>query len=75
MSSWTFENYRKDLPNGNHISASYSWNKCAPYDVSVGIFNEKGIHISTIFRQWYATKEQAQRSFKRQVRKIEKGEY
>lgn len=77
MSSWCFETYQtehKKNPNW-HITADYCWNKCEPYSVFVGVFDNKGVHIKTLFKSYYANKESAKRSFQRQVRKIKKGDY
>lgn len=77
MSSWCFETYQSEHKNNPnwHVSASYRWNKCEPYSVSVGVFDNSGIQVSSIFHNYYATKESAKRAFQRQVRKLKKGDY
>ena len=74
MSSWTFETFEtqyKNNPNW-HIYGEYRWEKSGGFSTFVGVFNEKGMQISTIFENIYGTKEQAKRSFKRQIAKLRK---
>lgn len=70
MSSWTFETFEKPYKEKWHISASYRWNKGNAYEVFAGVFDDKGTHLWTIFNRLYATKENARRSFRRQVAKL-----
>jgi hypothetical protein len=72
MSSWTLETYNAPhSSNANwHIMAEYSWNKCQPYSVFVGVFDNKGNQIETIFKGYYSNVNSAKLSFKRQVRKL-----
>ena len=70
MSSWTFETYSNEQLN---IYGEYRWNKGGGFEVTFG-HKRNGLVYSDIFQSIYGTVEQARRSFKRQVRKIEKGE-
>ena len=70
MSSWIFESYGKD-----DVYAEYRWDKCAHFEVFVGRKYEGDGLVHTLWKKTYVTKEQAKRSFQRQVRKIKKGEY
>ena len=77
MSSWTFETYQnqhKTNPSW-HVSASYRWDKGNTYSTFVGVFDEKGNQISTIFQNTYGSKNSARSAFRRQVKKLERGEY
>jgi len=70
MSSWVFESYSQ----GN-IYAEYRWDKYEHYQVFVGQKYEEDGLVHTLWENSYATKEQALKSFRRQVAKIKKGEY
>lgn len=71
MSSWVFESYSQ-----GKIYAEYCWDKYAPhYQVFVGQKYEEDGLVHTLWKNTYATKEQALKSFKRQIAKIKKGEY
>ena len=69
MSSWVFETYE----NGN-LFAEYRWNKGNTYEVNVGHITSNGFVSVDLFTNTYNTKESAKRAFKRQIKKIEKGE-
>ncbi len=67
MSSWTFETYEQ-----NDIYVEYLWDKYPPhFKVFVGKRQSNGLY-GTLWEKGYATKEQALKSFKRQVNKIKK---
>ena len=69
MSSWTFETYEK-----KDIYASYRWNKGDGFETVVARkFN--GVVCSVLYHHCFNTKQGARRAYKRQVDKIEKGEY
>lgn len=68
--SLTLETYEQ----GN-IYIEYEWDKYAPhYVVFVGETRSNGLTY-TLWTNRYATREQAKRSFKRQVAKAKKGDY
>lgn len=57
------------------IYIEYLWDKYAPhYETFVGRKGKDGI-VRGIFQKRYATREQAKRSFKRQVAKAQNGDY
>ena len=56
----------------NHY-AEYRWNKEGGYELIVGHYYNN--IVITDYRNTYATKLGAKRAFKRQVKKIENGEY
>lgn len=57
-----------------NLYIEYEWDKYEPhYVVFVGRKHSDGV-VHTIWRNRYATKESAERSFKRQVAKAKKGE-
>ena len=65
-----------DCYSEGNLYAEYRWDKYEPhYQVFVGRKYEGDGLVHTLWKQTYATKEQAKRSFQRQVRKIKKGEY
>lgn len=67
--SLTLGTYKQD-----DLYIEYEWDKYAPhYVVFVGRKHSDGL-VYTIWRNRYATKEQAKRSFQRQVAKAKKGE-
>ena len=67
--SLTIETYTQ-----NDIYAEYLWDKYSPhFEVFVGKKHCDGI-VYTLWSNRYNTEEQARKSFKRQVRKIKKGE-
>lgn len=67
--SLTLETYEQD-----DICIEYEWDKYEPhYAVLVGRKQSDGL-VHTIWTNRYATKEQAKRSFQRQVAKAKKGE-
>lgn len=67
--SLTLETYEQD-----NLYIEYEWDKYEPhYVVFVGRKHSDGL-VHTIWNNRYATKEQAKRSFKRQVAKAKKGE-
>ena len=67
--SLTLETYEQD-----NLYIEYRWDKYEPhYVVFVGRKHSDGL-VHTIWTNRYATKEQAKRSFKRQVAKAKKGE-
>ena len=77
MSSWTLETYEtvhKTYPDWR-ITAEYRWDKGGGYSTFVGVFDEKGCHILTIFKGQYGTKEGARRAYRRQIKKLEQGDY
>lgn len=66
--SLTLETYEQ-----NDIYVEYEWDKYEPhYIVFVGRKNNGVVY--TIWTNRYSTKEQAKKSFQRQVRKVKKGE-
>jgi len=68
--SLTLGTYSQD-----NLYIEYEWDKYAPhYVVYVGSKDVEGM-LHTLWTNRYATKEQAKRSFKRQVAKAKKGEY
>ncbi len=67
--SLTLETYEQD-----NLYIEYEWDKYEPhYIVFVGRKHSDGL-VHTIWTNRYATKEQAKKSFKRQVAKAKKGE-
>ena len=67
--SLTLETYKQD-----NLYIEYEWDKYEPhYIVFVGRKHSDGL-IHTIWTKRYETKEQAKKSFKRQVAKAKKGE-
>lgn len=67
--SLTLETYEQD-----NLYIEYEWDKYEPhYVVFVGRKHSDGL-VHTIWTKRYATKEQAKKSFKRQVAKAKKGE-
>lgn len=67
--SLTLETYEQD-----NLYIEYEWDKYEPhYVVFVGRKHSDGL-VHTIWTNRYVTKEQAKRSFKRQVAKAKKGE-
>lgn len=76
MSSWTFETFEKphETNEGWYYFAEYRWNKGGAYAVHVGLA-KNGVEQYQLFNNFYADKEGAKRAFKRQIKKIERGDY